>query len=224
MSKSDIRFEVSTNNARLLKYIPKHAKADGAPISAELQFRDVRINTRGAAAVLLCEEGGAELASALFKGEHDEPRFRGIKAIQSDSNFKAKHKITVDDLDSMRVDLIDKIVVRIEGGPQQIVWVDFSAYIEDPSADEGAHFHEQINRDVKLILKQERDLVDEMIANARGMAVSDVTPPSGDLPLDTKGADQLQQAADHLAQPRTAKKKAKAPKARKAKQGQKAAA
>jgi hypothetical protein len=95
-------------------------------------------------------------------------------------------------------------------------WVDFSAYIEDPSADEGAHFHEQINRDVKLILKQERDLVDEMIANARGMAVSDVTPPSGDLPLDQKGAEQLSQAATELAKPpakkttrRAAKKSAK---------------
>jgi hypothetical protein len=224
MSQQDIRFEASTNTARLLNYLPKHAKADGAPCSAELQFRDVRINTRAAAAILLGEEGGAEIAGAFFKGEHYEPRFRGLSDMRSDSVFKARHKITIDDLDQMRVERIDKIRMRIEGGPQQIVWIDFSAWIEDPTAEEGAHFHEQINRDVKLILKQERDLVDEMIANARGMAVSDVTPPSGDLPLDTKGADQLQQAADHLAQPRTAKKKAKAPKARKAKQGQKAAA
>ncbi len=208
MATPDIRFEVSTNTARLHKYIPKHAKADDAPVSAELQFRNVRISTRAAAAIILGENGGAEVADAFFAGDHDEPRFRGIKAIQSDSTFKARHKIEVDDLPKMRVELVDKIVIRPEGGPQQIIWADFSVYIEDPSAEEGAHFHEQINRDVKLILKQEADLVDEMIASAKGMAVSDVTPPSGDLPFDAKGEAQLQQAADELAKPR-AKKSAK---------------
>jgi hypothetical protein len=207
MSKSDIKFEVSTNNARLHKYIPKHAKADDAPVSAELQFRNVRIHARAAAAILLGEDGGPEIVDAFLKGEHFEPRFRGIKAIQSDSEFKARHKLAIDDLDTIRVESIDKIVVRVEGGPQQTVWADFSAYIEDPTADQGAHFHEQINRDVKLILKQERDLVDEMIANARGMAVSDVTPPSGDLPLDQKGAEQLDQAREGLERQASAPKK-----------------
>jgi hypothetical protein len=216
MSKTDIKFEASTNNARLHKYIPKHAKAEGAPVSAELQFRNVRILPKSAAAILLAEDGGTEIIEALFKGEYNEPRFRGMSEIRSDSVFKARHKLSVDDLDSMRVEQIDKIALRFEGGEQLLCWVDFSAYIEDPSADEGAHFHEQINRDVKLILKQERDLVDEMIANARGMAVSDVTPPSGDLPLDQKGAEQLSQAATELAKPpakkttrRAAKKSAK---------------
>jgi ribosome-associated translation inhibitor RaiA len=216
MSKPDIKFEVSTNNARLHKYIPKHAKADDAPVSAELQFRNVRIHVRAAGAILLAEDGGPEIVDAFLKGEHFEPRFRGIKGIPSDSEFKARHKITIDDLDTIRVESIDKIVVRIEGGPQQIAWADFSAYIEDPSAEQGAHFHEQINRDVKLILKQERDLVDEMIANARGMAVSDVTPPNGELAFNEKGAEQIDQVATELEKPpkksaarRPAKKAAK---------------
>jgi hypothetical protein len=33
---------------------------------------------RSCGAILLAEDGGTEIIEALFKGEHNEPRFRGI--------------------------------------------------------------------------------------------------------------------------------------------------
>jgi hypothetical protein len=107
--------------------------------------------------------------------------------------------LRLDDLEQTRVMLLDKIKLRFEGGPQQLIWADFSVHLEDPSAEEVDYFHEMINRDVKLILSQDADLVEEMRAAKQNIAVSTTVSESGDLPLPERDAQQLQQAANELA-------------------------
>lgn len=192
-------FECNANNARLHNFIPKHGKADDAPRSAELQFRNVHILPSAASAVLLAENGGPEVEAALFVGDPPTQRFFGIDEIASGAKFKNRHTLTLDGLDSvLRCTLIDKIKVRAEGGPQRLLWADFSAHIEDPSAAEVDFFHEQMNRDVDIVLSQDADLVEQMRAEAQGMAVKTVQNGELDLDGEQRDADQLDQAAKHL--------------------------
>lgn len=199
---TDILFNVNSDNVRLHSLIPKHGRAEDAARSAELQFRNAHILPIHAAAVLLGEEGGVEVERAFFVSDPPVQRFWGIEQLAVTAEFKGRHVLRIDQLGEVRVTLVDKIKLRFEGGPQRLIWADFSVHVEDPDAEEMAYFHEMLNRDVKVILTQSADLVDEMRAKAQGMAVSDVTPPSGDLPFGEGGAEQLQQAADELSKPR----------------------
>lgn len=192
-------FNVNAKNARLERFIPKHGKSEDAPRSAELQFRNVHVLPSAAAAVLLAEDGGKEIESSFLIGDPPTQRFFGIENVISGAEFKARHQLTIDGLDGpIRVSLIDKIRIRFEGGPQKLVWADFSAHIEDPSADEVDFFHDRINRDVNIRLEQDADLVEQMRAEAKGMAVK---TENGELDFDGKAerhAEQLNQAAAAL--------------------------
>lgn len=184
--------ECNAKNARLHNFIPKHGKADDAPRSAELQFRNVRVLSSAVSAVLLAENGGSEVEAALFVGDPPTERFFGIDEIASGAKFKNRHTLEIDGLDStLRCTLIDKIKIRAEGGPQRLLWADFSAHIEDPSAEEVDFFHEQMNRDVDIVLSQDADLVEQMRAEAQSMAVTTTQP---DLDLDQQTAADKERA------------------------------
>lgn len=192
-------FVLNCKNARLHNFIPKHGKAEDAPRGCELQIRNAAILPSAVAAVLLAESGGTEVEAALLSGPDHIQRFWGIDSIVSSAEFANRHQAKIDHLDKIRVVKVDKIRIRVEGGPQRLFWVEFSIHIEDPTGDQVDHFHEQINRDISIALTQDADLVDEMVAKAKGMAVS--TIHNGELDLDAKAerdADQLQQAADGL--------------------------
>lgn len=192
--KVEILFNVNADNVRLHAFIPKHGKAEDAVRSAELQFRNARIMPMAAAALLLGEEGGVEVERAFFVGDPPTQRFWGIDNIHCTAEFKARHTMQIDDLDEMRVTLVDKIKLRLEGGPQRLIWADFSVHLEDPSAEEVMYFHEMLNRDVSVRLDQTADLVDEMRAKMRGMSVS-TTVPNGELDLDQQAAADAERAA-----------------------------
>lgn len=192
-------FNVTAVSARLHKYLPKHGKAEDAAPTSELQFRNVAILPAAAAAVLLAEGGGAEVQNSFFVGDPSQQRFFGIDEISCGATYKGQHVMEFEELATMKVTLIEKIRLRFEGGPQKLIWADFSLHIDDPTPDEGRCFHEMINRDVHLVLKQSADLVDQMLAEKKGMAVT--TEINGDLDLDgneERDAAQLQQAADAL--------------------------
>ncbi len=195
-------FNVNARNARLHKYIPKHGKAEDVAPAAELQFRNVTVLPSAVSAALLAEGGASEVEWSFFTGDPLVQRFFGIDEVSSTAEYKMRHMMRIDDFDDIRVVLLDKIRFRFEGGPQRIVWADFSVHIEDPTSDQGRYFHEMINRDVDLRLEQDADLVEQMLAKRKGMAVS--TEVNGELDLDAKAerdAEQLQQAADALAKP-----------------------
>lgn len=229
-------FECNAQNARLHNFIPKHGKADDAPRSAELQFRNVHILPSSAAAVLLAENGGTEVEAALFVGDPPTQRFFGIDEIASGAKFKNRHQLEIDGLEStLRCTLIDKIKVRAEGGPQRLLWADFSVHIEDPSAEEIDFFHEHMNRDVDLTLLQDADLVEQMRAEAQGMAVKTVANGELDLDGEQRDADAIDAVAKHLesntaevplrgAKRKPAKKVAKKPAKKAGKRGAKKAA
>lgn len=192
-------FSVNARNARLHKFIPKHGKAEDAARSAELQFRNVTILPSAAAAVLLAEGEGVEVEKAFFDGDPPVQRFFGIDDVSVTAEFANRHVMRVDEFDEIRVALVDKIRLRFEGGPQKLVWADFSVHLEDPSAEEVDYFHDMINRDVSLGLEQSADLIDEMLAKAKGMAVK--TEVNGELDLkarEQRDAEQLAQAAEGL--------------------------
>lgn len=194
----DILFNINADNVRLHDFIPKHGKAEDSVRTAELQFRNARVLPSAANAVLLGEGGGNEVVAAFFVGDPLVQRFFGIEELSCTASFKARHTLQVDDIGAIRVTLVDKIKLRFEGGPQQLVWADFSVHIEDPDADEVLFFHEMLNRDVSVRLDQSADLVDEMRAKAQGMAVSTTIPPSGD--LDLNDGEQIAKVADTLEQ------------------------
>ena len=192
-------FNVTAINARLHKYLPKHSKAEDAAPTSELQFRDVVILPSAAAAVLLAEEGGKEVELAFFVGDPLQQRFFGIDAVSCGATYEGQHGMRFGDLDEINVTKLDKIRLRFEGGPQRLIWADFSIHIDDPTPEEGRYFHEYINRDVRLVIEQDADLVDQMRAEKKGMAVT--TEINGDLDFNAnaeRDAAQLQQAADGL--------------------------
>lgn len=194
-------FNVPAVSARLHKYLPKHGKAEDAAPTSELQFRDVVILPSAAAAVLLAEGNGLEVEGSFFVGDIAQQRFFGIDSVSCGATYSSQHEMRFEGLDPMKVTLIDKIRLRFEGGPQKLIWADFSVHIEDPTAEEGYCLHECMNRDVRLILTQSADLVDQMLAEKKGMAVATLMNEELDIECDEeRDAAQLQQVADALAE------------------------
>lgn len=196
-------FNVNVPDAEVKHWHPKHGKSEDAVRTGELQLVNVRLLPNAASALLLAKGGASEVMEAFLAGPDASQRFWGIGEIVCSKalvQFANRHTMKVDDLDPIRVSLIDKLRLRFEGGPQQLIYADFSVHVEDPSDEETAYFHTCINRDVRLVLEQNADLVDEMIAAAQNMSVTTIYP-NGELDLDGKearDANQLGQAADHL--------------------------
>lgn len=217
-------FSVNTKEARLHKFLPNRGKADDAPTTCEIQIRNAVCLPSAAAAVVLAEGDAAEFERAFFgDGAGSPQRFFGIDEIAVFAEFTNRHKVKFNGEHEERCSLIDKIRLRIEGGPQRLVWVDFSIHIDDPDVELVAYLHEHCNRSVPIVLTQDADLVDEMLAKRKGMAV--IT--TGELDFDTSERDaaQLDQAASALEGAASAeiplktkrpRSKAKKPKAKKA--------
>lgn len=191
-------FSVNTKEARIHKFLPNRGKADDAPTTCEIQIRNAVCLPSAAAAVVLAEGGAEEFEHAFFGTGGSYPqRFYGIDEIAVFAEFANRHKVKFDGQGEERVSLIDKIRLRIEGGPQRIVWADFSIHIDDPDVDLVSYLHEHCNRSVSMVLTQDADLVDEMLATRKGMAVTTIP---GELDFDTaeRDAAQIDQAARGL--------------------------
>lgn len=192
-------FTINSKEARLHKFLPNRGKSDEAPITCEIQIRNAVCLPSSAAAVVLAEGDAAEFEKAFFgDGGNFPQRFYGINEIDCFAEFSNRHQVRFEGQGVERVSLIDKIKLRIEGGPQRLVWADFSIHIDDPDIDLVAYLHEHCNRDVSLMLTQAADLVDEMIANRKGMAANTTISESGDLDLSPRDRDQIDQAAAAL--------------------------
>lgn len=209
-------FSLNTSIAIVQRCLPNHPKAEDAPLTCEVQMRDVLCKPMAAAALAtprVYGEGVAEddkaanrmrqFIDAMFGDGKDFPdRFVGFGQIEIVHVFNAVHEVTFGDLGPHKVHRLDKIRMHIEGGHDQAVKVDFSIHLEDPPTELIAYLHERTNRSVEIVLTQSRDQIEEMIAAREGMSAPTRLP---NLELDfeanaSRDADQINQAAESLSE------------------------